>query len=185
MSLPRIEGYAVISREGMIAEADGSFPDAIKVEADQIFYHAALARAAAIANGRHSAEILSHSAKRPRLVLTRRIPALQADPKNPHAMHWNPAGATFAEAWAQLGVEDGTLAVVGGTDVFGLFLDIGYDSFFLSCTPGTVPNGRPVFPGVGPGFSAQECLKRKGYALSASRVLDAASRTILEQYTQI
>ena len=168
----------------MIAEADGSFPEAIKVEADQIFYHAALARADAIANGRHSAEVLPHSAKRPRLVLTRRIPALEADPGKPHAVQWNPAGATFAEAWARLGLEGGTLAVVGGTDVFGLFLDIGYDSFFLSCTPGSVPNGRPVFPGVGAELSAQELLKRKGYALSASRVLDAATNTILEQYTR-
>ena len=184
MSAPRIEGYAVISREGMIAEADGSFPEAIKIKGDQIFYHAALARADAIVNGRHSAEVLAHSAERPRLILTRRIAALQADPKRRHAMHWNPAGATFAEAWASLGLERGTLTVVGGTDVFGLFLDIGYDCFFLSCALGSVPNGRPVFPGVGPGLSAQELLRRKGYALSASRVLDAPTNTILEEYTR-
>lgn len=182
MSRPRIEGYAIISREGMIAEADGAFPEAIKIEGDQSFFQAALAHADAIANGRHSAEVLPHSAQRPRLILTRRIRALQADLKRPHVMHWNPAGATFAEAWDALGLERGTLAVVGGTDVFGLFLDIGYDCFFLSCTQGTVLNGRPVFPGVGPGLSAQELLKRKGYVLRASRVLDAPTNTILEEY---
>jgi hypothetical protein len=30
------------------------------------------------------------------------------------------------------GAPDGALAVIGGTDVFGLFLEIGYDSFHLS-----------------------------------------------------
>jgi hypothetical protein len=184
VSRPRIEGYAVISREGMIAEADGSFPAAIKVEADQIFYQAALARADAIANGRYSGELQPHSAGRRRLILTRRIPALAIDPEYPRAVHWNPAGATFAEAWAKFGLAHGTLAVAGATDVFGLFLDIGYDSFFLSCAQGSVPDGRPVFPGVGPSLSAQEVLKRKGYVLSASRVLDPATNTILEEYTR-
>jgi dihydrofolate reductase len=182
MSLPRIEGYAVISREGMIAEADGSFPDAIKVEADQIFYHAALARADAIANGRHSAEVLPFSAGRPRLVLTRRVATLKADPGKPHVIYWNPAGAHFAEASRALRLDHGTLAVVGGTDVFGVFLTIGYDSFFLSRTLGRVPDGRPVFPGVGPDFSAQEILQRSGYRLHTSRVLDVPTNTILEEY---
>jgi len=184
MSLPRIEGYAVISREGMIAEADGSFPEAIKVEADQIFYHAALARADAIANGRHSAEVLPFSAERPRLVLTRRVATLKADPRKPHVINWNPAGAPFAEAWRALRLDHGTLAVVGGTDVFGAFLAIGYDSFFLSRTPGRVPNGRPVFPGVGAGVSAQEILKRSGYRLHTNRMLDVPTNTILEEYTR-
>jgi dihydrofolate reductase len=184
MSLPRIEGHAVISREGMIAEADGSFPEAIKVEADQIIYHAALARADAIANGRHSAEVLPFSAGRPRLILTRRVAALRADPEKPHVINWNPAGASFAEAWRALHLDRGTLAVIGGTDVFGVFLAIGYDSFFLSRTSGRVPNGRPVFPGVGVGVSPQEILQRSGYRLRTSRVLDVPTNTILEEYTR-
>jgi dihydrofolate reductase len=182
MSLPRIEGYAAISIEGMIAEADGAFPEAIKVEADQVFYHAGLYRADAIANGRYSAEVLPFSAGRRRLVLTRRVTALQADPDKPHVIKWNPAGATFADAWALLGLERGTLAVVGGTNVFGVFLDIGYDSFFLSRTPGSVPNGRPVFPGVGRDLRAQDVLRRSGYKLHESRVLDVSTNTILEEY---
>ena len=47
-------------------------------------------------------------------------------------MHWNPAGATLDEAWAALGLSGGLLAVIGGTEPFGLFLDIGYDVFHLS-----------------------------------------------------
>ena len=53
---PRIEGYAIVSREGMIAKSDGSFPEELKIPADQQFYQESLERASAVANGRHSAE---------------------------------------------------------------------------------------------------------------------------------
>ena len=54
------------------------------------------------------------------------------DADNPNVVLWNPATAPFDEAWQRLNADDGILAVVGGTDVFGLFLSIGYDAFFLS-----------------------------------------------------
>src|SRR3981189_1173850 len=83
----------------------------------------------------------------PRLVLPRSIPTIAAHPTNSKALLWNPAGSSFEEAWDRLKV-DGVLAVVGGPDVFGQFLDIGYDLFFLSHGPARIPHGRPVFPGV-------------------------------------
>ena len=52
----RIEGYAIVSREGMISTADGVMPDSLKFEADQRFYHDAVDKADAVANGRHSNE---------------------------------------------------------------------------------------------------------------------------------
>ena len=46
------------------------------------------------------------------------------------------------------------LAVIGGPDVYGLFLDIGYDVFHLSRVPDIrLPGGRPVFPEIGPNRS--------------------------------
>ncbi|MEK7298464.1 MAG: hypothetical protein AAB066_01080, partial [Candidatus Margulisiibacteriota bacterium] len=63
------------------------------------------------------------------------------------------------------GVEDGMLAVVGGTDVFGLFLGVGYDAFFLSRTDASIPRGRPVFPGVGRGKTPQEVMGQYGLVL--------------------
>jgi hypothetical protein len=42
MKRPRIEGYAVISREGMIAASDGHFPDELKIPADHQFYQDSL-----------------------------------------------------------------------------------------------------------------------------------------------
>jgi dihydrofolate reductase len=178
---PRIEGYAIVSREGMIANADGSFPDGIKIDADQKFFHASLRKASAIANGKHSNEGGPESAARPRLILTRKIESLQPDPRNPKALLWNPKGASLEEAWARLGAKGDLLAVVGGTEVFGLFLDMGYDDFFLSRAEASVPNGRPVFPG---GLTPEEALKRHGMMLKETRMLDQASNTTVEHWTR-
>lgn len=46
---PRIEGYAIISSEGMIAASDGSFPENLKIPADSKFYQDSMARASVIA----------------------------------------------------------------------------------------------------------------------------------------
>ena len=179
---PRIEGYAVISREGMIATGDGRFPAEIKIPADHEFYQASVDRASAVANGRHSAEGGPKEMERKRLILTRRVHQLAPDPKNPNAIQWNPATASFDEAWARLGINNGTLAVVGGTDVFGLFLTIGYDAFYLTKADASVPRGRPVFPGVGGKTLPAEVMARHGLVLKDTRVLDAASNTIVEEW---
>ena len=70
---PRIEGYAIVSREGMIAKSDGSFPEELKIPADQQFYQESLERASAVANGRHSAEGGPKEKARKRILLTRRV----------------------------------------------------------------------------------------------------------------
>jgi dihydrofolate reductase len=182
MTRPRIEGYAIVSREGMIARSDGSFPEELKIPADQQFYQESLDRAAAVANGRHSAEGGPKEKARKRIILSRRVHRIVHDPRNPNAILWNPATAPFDEAWQMLNAPDGVLAVVGGTDVFGLFLSIGYDAFFLSRTQVSVPRGRPVFPGVGPDMPAEEPLKKHGLVLKSTRVLDPATQTVLQEW---
>jgi dihydrofolate reductase len=180
---PRIEGYAVISREGMIATSDGIFPEAIKIPADHEFYMNSLDRASAVANGAHSAEGGPKEMQRKRLRLTRRSTRLVPDPKNPNTILWNPAMASFDEAWQRLGIGDGTLAVIGGTDVFGLFLGIGYDAFYLTRTEASVPRGRPVFPGVGrQGVTPQDVMGKFGLVKRSERVLDVATGTIVEEW---
>ncbi len=180
---PRIEGYAVISREGMIAAADGSFPENLKIPADQEFYQNSLDRASAVANGRHSGEGGPKGEARKRILVTRRVHRIVHAPDNPNAIQWNPGTASFDEAWQKLNVDGGMLAVVGGTDVFGLFLTIGYDVFFLSRAPVSVPGGRPVFPGVGhDGMAPEEPLKQHGLVLKDTRLLDPESGTVLEEW---
>ena len=183
MKRPRIEGYAVISLEGMIAASDGHFPDHLKIPADHEFYQSSLDRVAAIANGRHSAEGGEKEKLRRRIVLTRRVNMPTVDPDNPNAVLWNPGSAPFEEAWQRLHIDDGVLAVVGGTDVFGLFLSIGYDAFYLSRTEASIPRGRPVFPGIGTGGTTPEAvMKKNGLILRGTRMLDAAVNCRVEEW---
>jgi dihydrofolate reductase len=184
MQRPLIEGYAVISKEGMIAASDGHFPEALKIPADHAFYQAAVDRASAVINGRHSAEGGPKEKERRRIVLTRRVDVLTADPDNPNAILWNPATAPFDEAWARLGLDGGVAAVVGGTDTFGLFLTIGYDVFYLTRTEASVPRGRPVFPGVGKIATVEEALAKAGLVHKGTRMLDAAVNCRVEEWVK-
>lgn len=181
---PRIEGYAIISNEGMIAAADGSFPENLKIPADQKFYQDSMDRASVIANGRNSSEGGPKAPARRRIVLTRKIAGAIVDPDNANAVLWNPASASFEEAWQKLDLPGGTLAVSGGTEPFGLFLDLGYDSFFLTRTEASVPQGRPVFPGVGAHATPEEMLEARGMVLRETRVLDVATNTRVAEWVR-
>ena len=144
----RIEGYAIVSEDGMLANAAGVMPDSLKFEADQIFFERGLDGVDVILHGRHSHENQQRSDLRKRLILTRRVATIASDPNNNNALFWNPAGASLDQALAVLGVPDASLGVIGGTEVFGMFLD-RYDFFYLTRAPGVrLPGGRPVFTGV-------------------------------------
>ena len=113
--------------------------------------------------------------------MTRRVQRIVHDPDNPNVILWNPATAPFDEAWQKLNIDGGILAVVGGTDVFGLFLSIGYDAFFLSRAWRAA--ARPAgFPGVGNGVPAEEPLKQHGLVLKETRMLDPVSETVVEEW---
>ena len=129
----------------MLANAAGVMPDALKFEADRHFFEHALDDVDVVVHGRHSHEQQPHSHLRRRLILTRRIPAIAADPSNEKAFFWNPAGASFEQALAAVGTPNDRAGIVGGPDVFGMFLD-RYDFFHLSRAPNVrLPGGRPVF----------------------------------------
>ena len=74
------------------------------------------------------------------------------------------------------------LAVVGGTDTFGLFLSIGYDVFYLTRTDASVPRGRPVFPGVGTTTTAEEVMSKHGLVHKGTRMLDASVNCRVEEW---
>lgn len=169
----RIEGYAIVSTDGMLANAAGIMPVELKFDADQRFFAHGLDGVEAVVHGRHSHERQPHSHLRRRLILTHQIPALAADPSNEKALLWNPAGASFEEAWAALGLPDGSLAVIGGTGAFGMFLS-AYDVFHLTRAPDVrLPGGRAVFPQV-PQRSPEAVLASHGLEPGPSQVLDAA-----------
>jgi dihydrofolate reductase len=180
----RIEGFAIVSSDGMLADRAGHMPDALKIAADQRFFATSLDRVEAVVHGRHSHEGQPNSARRRRLILTRRVSAIEPDPANPMARLWNPAGVSFSAACAALGVARGTVAIIGGTDVFGHFLDIGYDAFHLSrANKVRLPGGRPVFPQV-PAQTPEDVLTSHGLHPGERRMLDAQADATLATWTR-
>jgi hypothetical protein len=169
----RIEGYVIVSADGMLADARNVMPDALKFEGDKAFFTAALDRADLILHGRNSYEDQPNSPRRRRIILTRKVEAIAPDPANPNATLWNPAGATFEAARVHAGVRDGTVAVIGGPGVFGMFMD-RYDVFWLSVAPQVrLPGGEPCFPGV-PARLPQQILAAHGLLAGEPQMLDAA-----------
>ena len=117
----------------------------LKFEADQRFFLDFLDRVQVVCHGRLSHEGDPELHNRRRLILTRRVHGL-APNHNPNTWLWNPAGATLDEACAAVGCGDGTLAIAGGTDVYSMFLTIGYDVFYLARAEQVrLPGGVPVF----------------------------------------
>ena len=171
----RIEGYVIVSSDGMIADASGLMPDSIRYDADQQFFQAALDRAAVILHGRHSHEGGPRADRRKRLVLTRQVAALDPDPSHPNSLLWNPIGCPLEKAIEALGAADGSVAVIGGTEVFSMFLPL-YNAFYLSHAPrAKIPGGRPVFNEVGPTATPEDVLTRHGLEPRARRDLDPAA----------
>ena len=173
MPVLRIDGYVIVSADGMLANAAHVMPDELRFEGDKQFFTAALDRADLIVHGRHSYEDQPNSPRRTRIIVTRSIAAVAPDPSNPKATLWNPAGAAFEAACDHAGVHSGTAAVIGGPDVFGMFMD-RYDTFWLSQAPRVrLPGGEPCFPGV-PERSPQAILAAHGLKAGEAQSLDAA-----------
>jgi hypothetical protein len=142
----RIEAYVIASADGMLADVHGTQPASLHFAADQQQFEKGLDHADVVVNGRHSAEGHSNAIRRRRLTVTRKVAVVAPDPDNLNARLWNPAGASLEEACAALGLSSGAVAVIGGPQVFTLFLKLGYDCFHLSRAVNVrLPGGMPVF----------------------------------------
>jgi hypothetical protein len=169
----RIEGYVIVSADGMLANARNVMPDDLRFEGDKAFFTQALDRADLIVHGRNSYEDQPNSARRKRVFLTRKVAATAPDPSNPNATLWNPAGCSFEAACAEAGLRAGKVAVIGGPAVFGMFMD-RYDVFWLSQAPHVrLPDGEPCFPGV-PARTPEQVLESHGLRPGPSQMLDPA-----------
>lgn len=169
----RFEGCAIVSADGMLADASGNQPAELIVEADQRFFESKLDGVDLIVHGRNSYEGQRNSPNRKRIIATRKIATLESDPKNRNAVRWNPTGASIEDAAAHLGVRAGVVAIIGGTDTFDLFLD-RYDVFWQSLAQRvTLPGGLPVFSGV-PQKTPEHILREHGLVPAETRMLDAA-----------
>ena len=174
----RIDGFAIVSVDGMLADASGVMPPELFIEGDQAFFEQGLDNAAAVVHGRNSEEKQTRSKERLRLIATHGVRTLTAHPSNPKALLWNPAVTPFEEGLRALGVTEGPIGIIGGTHIFGHFLPL-YDLFHLS-RAGKVrlPHGRPVFPQV-PAESPENILRRHGLAPGPVHVFDAGKEASL------
>lgn len=166
-----IEGFAIVSRDGMLANADGIMPPELTIADDQEFFEAGLDGTDAVIHGRYSQEDFRHSAERRRLIATRRVSGLASDPDNANAVLWNPDDVPFADGLKRLGLNKGRIGIIGGTSIFGLFLPL-YDLFHLSRADDVaLPGGRPVFPDV-PAQTPEQVLAAHGLRPGPARPLD-------------
>jgi hypothetical protein len=171
MSAFRFNGYVIVSAEGMLADAYGVMPEALKFPGDLRFFTTALDHSDLIVHGRHSFEDQPNSPERRRIVLSRSVAGVTADPSNDKVTLWNPAGASFEEARNYTGVHAGTIAVIGGPVVFEMFFD-RFDVFWLSQAPHVrLPGGKPCFPGV-PERTPQAILASHGMKAGDVQTLD-------------
>ncbi len=170
----QVEGFAIVSDDGMLADTQGVMPSELLIDADQQFLSDALDRAAILVHGRNSHEGQTRSGQRKRLIATRSVRSTGPANGDPNALLWNPETLSLEDAAGQLGVRDGAAAILGGTEVYGLFLP-RYDIFHLSRRPGLrLPGGRPVFPQV-PGLSPEAVLEAHGLRPGKARQLDTAT----------
>ena len=168
----RIEGFVIVSADGMLADGNHQMPASIKNDADQHFFQSSLDAMAAIVHGRNSHEGGPRADRRRRLVLTRRIGAIAPDPDYPNALLWNPKGTSLDQALQALGAADGTVAIIGGPEVFNMFLPL-YDTFHLSrAEHAHIPGGLSPFTEAG---SPEQVLARHGLKPGPRRDLDAAA----------
>ena len=180
----RIEGYVIVSADGMLADARHIMPDSLKFESDKRFFEAALDEADLIVHGRHSHEDQINSSRRKRLILTRQTKRLASDPHTPKASLWNPSTASFKEACDFAGVSGGTVAIIGGPAVFETFME-RYDTFWLSEAHHVhLPGGEGCFPGV-PERTPQQILSAHGLKPGQPRVLDFAQGVTVTPWRRI
>jgi len=168
-----LEAYAIVSVDGMIAGADGVIPDSLKFEADQRYFSDALDGAALLVHGRNSHEGHANSPRRRRFWVTRRVADLEQ--LSAFEWRWNPAGLDIFDAARRIGVEDGVIAALGGTQVYDLFLP-RYRAFHLSRAGRVrIPGGTPFLSAVREGLSPEAVLTREGFAAGETITLDAAN----------
>jgi hypothetical protein len=172
-----IHGYAIVSADDRIADADGLTPAALRNEADWDYFQRELDRADWVALGRLGHEANPNPRGRRRLVVSRSSGGLE---RRADGWWWNPDRLSWREASAALLPDGGRVAVPGGRDVFDLFLGVGYSAFHLSRAERlTLGAGRAIFSACERGLRAATVLEGAGLRSGPVESLDAAAGVTL------
>jgi dihydrofolate reductase len=179
MSVPAIpiHGYAIVSDDDRIADAEGGTPRSLRNDADWAIFQSELDRADLIALGRLGHEANPNVRRRRRVVLSHAAAGLE---RRADAWWWDPAKTPWSEASAQLLPSGGRVAVPGGQRVFDLFLGIGYDAFHLTRAHGVrLGAGRRLFSACDAGMSAEAVLRGAGLGPDPPVTVDAKADVAL------
>lgn len=178
-----IHGLAIVSQEDCIADAQGRMPDVLRNDADWRRFQAELDAASVTVLGRLGHEAHGNPRRRRRMVVSSASSGLE---RRPDAWWWNPEITPWEQAVALAAPEGGRVAVPGGQGVFDLFLRIGYDEFHLTRAHGvTVPGGRTVFSGLGPGRTAEKVLAEAGLKPGPVETIDPAVPVTLTVWRRV
>jgi hypothetical protein len=174
---PEIHGYAIVSDDDRIADADGAMPTALHNKADWAYFQAELDRADLIALGRTSHEATPNARARRRLVLSRTARGLEA---RADGWWWNPEAVAWPEVVASLIAPGGRVGVPGGQAAFEIFLKFGFAAFHLSRARGVaLPGGRGLFEACERGVPAEQLLSGAGLRAGETIAIDEAARVEL------
>jgi dihydrofolate reductase len=172
-----IEGHAIVSPEGAIADSHGGMPDCLRVDEDWRQFQRRLDLSVLVVLGRLSHEAVANRGRR-RLVITSSADGLERLDRQTWRL--DPARLALKAALDQLARDGGRIAVVGGTAVFDLFLSYGYDAFFLTIVGNCrIDAGIPVFTGIASAAAALARLAGHGLTVAATRVLDPRAGAVL------
>ncbi len=177
MKLPEIHGYAIVSDDDRIADADGGMPSALRNDADWAYFQAELDRADLVALGRVSHETTPNMKRRSRLVLSRTARGLE---RRADGWWWNPRVVPWAEVAASLMAPGARVATPGGQAAFDVFLELGFTAFHLSRAGGVqLPGGRGLFAACERGVAAEQVLRASSLRADETIMLDPAARVTL------
>ena len=168
-----IHGYAIVSDDDRIADAQGEVPASLRNDKDWEQYQRALAASDLVVFARKSHDNEPETHGRPRMVVSRDAKGLE---NRDGVWWWNPAQTVWRDALARALPQGGHVSAPGGRGVFDLFLGIGYDVFHLARARGVkLPGGRAIFSGCEAGISAEAVLERHGLRHAERIDLDPAN----------
>lgn len=173
MALVEIHGYAIVSDDDRIADANGQMPDVLRNDADWAYFQAGLDQSLVTVLGRLGHEANPNPRKRLRLIVSSASRDLE---RRDDGWWWNPNRLPWHQAIRTVLPGGGRVAVPGGRRVFDLFLDIGYDAFHLARAQGArLPNGVALFSECDQGRSAEAVLSSRGLSAGPRQILDPAA----------
>lgn len=175
-----VVGHAIVSADGMIADAEGLMPRQLRNDADWALFQAALDAASVVVVGSHGHRRHPNPGRR-RLVFTSRVREFITDGDDYLSTLFNPESMAVGDVLDATTLPDGVVAVTGGRRVFDHFLR-QYDEFMLAEVNGFVlPGGTPCFSSGHP----RTVLAATGMMPVEHKVIDAENGVTLTRWIAV